>query len=437
MMAISGCDTSSSSSSVSEGTTISYLRMISPFDDDVYDDYSFTIDTVNNLIYNEDSLPYGTRLDSLAPVLSPVFSKCVIDDTINLYANDTVYVDFTSEHVLTVTASGDSLSRNYRIWVNVHQVEPDSMEWTYLGGLTSTDITNDHCVATEDGDLYWMIDKGGELMVLQSYNGHGWTTYPTDGITKPISEIDITHAVAHNGEVCMMAGTTLFTSDAGLGWTSKETTSNIEVRHLLFSLNNALYALGESNTILRLNGANWELAAEMPSGFPVAGETVSVGKSPSGIKQVMVGCGIDEMGNYLSDVWSTENGSYWVKLTQKDSLITPRAYASMAHYASGLVLMGGLDSNGEMVDDYFLYSQDYGMTWQEVNDVFLLDSIESELYARRSHSSLVATTDGHIIAIGGTYYPAGTEYIPPRIKSEKKNDMWRGIHYASLPGFKN
>lgn len=434
MVILTGCETGSTST-ISEGTTINHLRMLSPFDSNVKS-YVFTIDTVNNLIYNKDSLAYGTRIDSLAPVITPIFNTCMIDGETSLYEKDTVYVDFTKEHTLTVTSVGDKKSRTYKIWVNVHQVNPDTIEWDFIGELPSDNITRDKCITTEEGILYWLMDKGGKLAVLSGTNGNQWSEFTTEGITESVDKIDIEHAVAHNEEVCMMARMTLISSNQNDGWSSKETTSSIKIEHLLFSLNKSLFALGEGNKILRLNGTNWEEAVTMPAGFPVRGESVSKGKSPSGRWQIMVACGIDEEGNYLSNVWSTEDGSYWVKLTQKDLLITPRANAGMVQYAYGLILFGGTDKDGNMVNDYCLFSKDYGMTWQKTGEVFSVDSATQLLVARRENLSVVPTADGYVIVTGGTYYYPTGQGIPPRKKSKKANDIWKGINYASLPGFK-
>lgn len=431
---LTGCK-KNNTTAISEGTVITSLRMTSPFDSSIKG-YAFTIDTVKCEIHNADSLPFGTRVDSLALFLTPVFNTCVIDDTINLYDKDTIYVDFRKEHVLTVTSIGDKNSRSYRIWVNVHKVNPDTIEWTNIEELTTDNIIKDKCVATEDGDIYWLIDKDGELVILRARNGSQLEEFTTEGITKSLDEIDLEHAVAHNGEVCIMAGMTLFTSNQGEKWKVQETSSAIELGHLLFSLKGELYALGKGNKILKLNGTDWEEAAQMPTSFPVKGESVSKGKSPSGQWQVMVACGIDESGNYLSNIWSTENGSYWVKLTQKDSLITPRAFAGMAHYAYGLILLGGTNEEGDMVDDHNLFSKDYGMTWQKLGEVFAVDSVTQDLVSRREKHSIVTTPDGYVFVTGGTYYYPAEPEIPLEEKSVKVNDIWKGINYGSLPGFK-
>lgn len=434
MTLLTGCE-STSSTTISESTTITYLRMYSPFDDDVKS-YVFTVDTVKNIIYNVDSLDYGTRVDSLAPFITPVFNTCVVDGDINLYDNDTVYVDFTKEHTLTVTSKDDEKKKTYKIWVNVHQVNPDTIQWSYLGGLPNDDIIEDKCVATEEGDVFWLLNKNHRLMVMELLEGGQWSAFTTEGISKSVDELDIEHTVAHNDEICVMGGMTLYTSNYGSKWTSVETSSDVELEHLLFSLRGDLYALGKGNKILRLNGTKWNEAAQMPSGFPVRGESVCTGKSPSGAWQATVGCGIDEMGNYLCDFWATENGSYWVKLTMQDSLITPRAYAGIVKYASGIILMGGVDENGDMVEDNSLYSKDYGITWRGIKEEFSIDTTIDYLMARRTYQSMVNTTGGYLLVVGGRYFYPKVPAIPSREKSHKSNDVWKGMHFASLPGFK-
>ena len=42
------------------------------------DDYMFTIDNDSMLIYNYDSIDYGTRIDSLSFVINPKFSSVYI-----------------------------------------------------------------------------------------------------------------------------------------------------------------------------------------------------------------------------------------------------------------------------------------------------------------------------------------------------------------------
>ena len=63
------------------------------------DDYVFTIDQDSMLIYNYDSIDYGTRIDSLSFVLNPKFSSVYINDTLDYYNLTEVYLDFTNGEI--------------------------------------------------------------------------------------------------------------------------------------------------------------------------------------------------------------------------------------------------------------------------------------------------------------------------------------------------
>ena len=54
-------------------------------------DYAFVIDNDSMLIYNSDSIDYGTRIDSLGFVITPRFSSVYVNDTIDLYDKDKLW----------------------------------------------------------------------------------------------------------------------------------------------------------------------------------------------------------------------------------------------------------------------------------------------------------------------------------------------------------
>ena len=79
------------------------------------DDYVFTIDHDSMLIYNRDSIAYGTRIDSLSFVINPRFSAVYINDTIDFYEASGVYLDFNKEVKLTVVAADEKTSADYYV----------------------------------------------------------------------------------------------------------------------------------------------------------------------------------------------------------------------------------------------------------------------------------------------------------------------------------
>lgn len=98
--------------------------------------YPFTIDQVNNIAYNLDSLPYGTRADKI------IFSTFTVKDgnmTVKLLDSDkdTLYtvksdtLDFSRGYREFNLYGIDGTSRRtYRVEVRIHQQKVDSLTWT-------------------------------------------------------------------------------------------------------------------------------------------------------------------------------------------------------------------------------------------------------------------------------------------------------------------
>ena len=418
------CDTTSTVTLTSR-TAVTSFYLISKYSTDVKS-YVFTIDTISHEIYNEDSLDFGTRVDSLAPVMYPIFAYAVIADSISLYAADTVYVDFTEPQRMKVTSStGDTAT--YTITVNVHKVDPDSFIWRKGFDLGDEDIERQGAVKTESGEIFWLVRRGGAYEMYSSMDGMSWGEESVEGL--PFN-LDVEHLAERGDGFCAMCGNDLWSFD-GMSWSKMKTKTEIEIRHLLMSFKGELYALGVGNVILKLKGNRWTTAAQMESGFPVRGESAFVGWTVGSTNMAYIAFGIDENGNYLRDVWSSENGSYWVKLTEKENTLTPRAYAMARQYGRGILLIGG-ENPDSVFDDRFMFSKDYGMTWEKCDTLYNIDTTLVYDYGSRYRGAMVVNEyTGWVYVMGGKRDKRGKK-AP---LSRESNDVWRGLHYADIPGF--
>lgn len=97
--------------------------------------YPFTIDQINNHIFNVDSLPYGTRADKI------IFSDFAVADgqaaiIVPGTERDTIYaktdtLDFSQGYRDFRLYGADLASlRTYRVEVRIHQQTTDSLTWT-------------------------------------------------------------------------------------------------------------------------------------------------------------------------------------------------------------------------------------------------------------------------------------------------------------------
>ena len=85
------------------------------------------------------------------------------------------------------------------------------------------------------------------------------------------------------------------------------------------------------------------------------------------------------------------------------------------------MLFGGMGQSGEVVVDAQLYSKDFGLNWGEPKE----KSKIGDLYVPRYGHSAVVTSSGYIYLIGGSASVGATI-----------NDVWKGMNYATLPGFR-
>ena len=104
------------------------------------DSVFFSIDLNKGVIFNADSLPVGTRVRRLIPVISFANSMSAAEivytdstgtqKTVNYLETQTDSIDFTNDVLLNVTALDGENKYTYRIKVNVHKQKPDSLMWT-------------------------------------------------------------------------------------------------------------------------------------------------------------------------------------------------------------------------------------------------------------------------------------------------------------------
>jgi len=390
------------------------------------DDYKFTIDNDSMLIYNYDSISYGTEVDSLSFVLNPRFSSVYINDTLEYYKMEDVYLDFTERVKFTVVASDKKSSADYYVKVNVHQVDPDTFVWK---GVNSEVFAGDALSAKAvyfDEKIFYMAVVNNKLLAYESENGKDWTAIIPAGMDIDLMKLNLNYLVATENYLYLCADGKLYKSDEGAVWSVVET-SGADVEYLLFAMNNELYGVTKSNSIVKLIASEWVDLGVLPSKFPIEGGAVLVAAAPSGKERVFVVGGIDVEGNYLSSVWSSEDGAYWSEMTGGRQQFTPRAYSAVVQYGEGLMLFGGHGmpegsiTNAKVVEDAQLYSKDFGLNWVEPKAKSVIDS----LYVPRYEHSAVVTPTGYIYLIGGRASAEGTI-----------NDVWQGLNYASLPGFR-
>ena len=420
LMGLNSCLDQNNSVTYSDDAEITTFRLYSPSSDSVYK-YYFTINDDECTIINHDSLPYLTRVDSLYPVLTPYFIKVMLNDSIPYAPKDSVFLDFTEPVTIEVWSENMKKSKKYTITVNVHQVDPDTFIWEGLKTQIFAEPTVSERVFYLDSTFVFLSVFDSYFNIYFSENAVDWYEsnalypdfdLPTLNLRENCAYNDSTIYIYQNGN--------LYVTSDGIVW---QKTAVSEVSHLLFMMNGTLYAVKDVDgpSIVAYDGqGGWTKITNVPSGFPVSGYSVLVSLSPSGAERAYILGGVDSDGNFLSSLWSTENGSYWSNLTSGRNQFSPRADALLVQYANGLMLFGGRDESGVLTTQTHMFSKDYGLTWTYPDSKMHIPS----LYAPRYAASGVVSANGIMYLIGGR----GSE-------NTSIQDVWRAICFSSMPGF--
>ena len=144
--------------------------------------YPFTIDHLRGEIYNADSLPVGTDATKLLCTYSTknnglVYIESMMGDTWDmLTAVDST--NFSAPRYLQVVASDNSVSRQYKVTVNVHKEAADEFRWTQLAGSAVLAALDDMKAVVVGGTLTVLGRTGGTTAVYTSADGNTWTQTP-------------------------------------------------------------------------------------------------------------------------------------------------------------------------------------------------------------------------------------------------------------------
>lgn len=363
------------------------------------DSIFFSIDLVKGEIFNADSLPYGTKVDRLVPIITTLETASLIELKVNRHnASDTTYnytsdatdsIDFTNPVIIHVVSANGDFERNYTVNVNVHKIKSDSLVWNNMSttGLPSSlaNVTaqrtvrqgNSFFCLTTDGNSYSLaVNKVG----LSGLNGVAepadvWEAKP---LSLPFNPLLSSFAATDNALYMLDDSNTLWTSaDDGNSWQSTTLQwENIYGGHQGILIGN-----------LRDSDGNWMLQTfpemnltPLPDGMPVSGTSVPVlyNFPMSQRPQSMIVGGRKADGSLSASSWGFD-GNSWVKISKRD---LPEALedAAVAPYYSftvsegwsvkefaTMLVFGGRKADGALSGTVYM-SNDYGYNWTVADD---------------------------------------------------------------------
>lgn len=365
------------------------------------------IDT--GLVWNKDSILYGTRLDSVVPrfvfAATPGAAFLTFPDTVvSLTGYDTL--NFNKQPIyLTIKSADQSNIKVYEICPTVHQVDPDLFTWTQLTDAVYDAGDSEQKVVELGSDFVLIGSNGWEEAAFRSADGANWTAV---GELQGLPDGTRVRQIICDGTTLYYGqGNTIYTSTDILHWTGH--TVSYPVITMLLYWNDLVWALVDNGTgyeLATFDGNDILLSGLQPEGeFPISDFAAVTFHSASMRERAMIIGGFAENGRSLNTRWNIEysthplpNGSYRLEEFSIDRpSFTSLTGISVIEYDEALMMFGGVDEKMQYFGRDILISEDEGITWTQADTA--KNQLPEVYQARQKQNAIVR--DNTIYLFGG------------------------------------
>lgn len=382
---------------------LSNLSGISSFAIKGFETFDFTIDQNALTIANVDSLPYLTDPAALVAVFTAIPGS-VVKVGATVQESGVTANNFASELSYQTTAEDGVTVRTYKVKVNIEQIDPKTVSWQRLtdnGGWGPFRTA----AAGQHGGKFWVLGaaSGGfgsfSYGAFSSADAVNWTKETTSVDTLPYAERSaavfgfqnkvwllgglvpakglffshITNATWSATDGLNWAGTPrVVTPEDGQIWTGRERLGAVVFQDKLWVIGGNNYpAFGNANSPgvplndvwSTDNGTDWTRVTASAPFIARTNPAVFVHDA----KLYVVG-GRNASGTLLSDVWTSTDGANWTEVTTTGTF-KPVWGHQVVSYGGELFLIGGYvknDADADVIQQALWVSEDNGVSWTEV-----------------------------------------------------------------------
>ncbi len=422
----------------------------------------FAIDQDQGVIYNADSLPRGTKVTALCvdvtcatTVSSREFiikNGTVQSDTVIQYTSSTKdSIDFTGDVTLRITSRDGLHERNYRVKVNVHKQDPDSIFWNVgsrseLPNVTGTLISS-KTVRQNDKFLCLVHDNSSYVLnTIDTLMLEGWTkqvlTLPfVPQVGSFAATADALYLLDQNGELFKSGDMGLSWSDCGVAWNT-----------IIGAYDTRVLGVKKDGSVFRHDEypqPSGFAGGEVAEGFPVAGmsQLVRARNEWTSSQQAMIMGGIKADGGACNAVWGYD-GKRWGIISQNASVLPALRNPVLINYYSYVkstsdntfvknltwLVMGGLLSDGE-INTVTYVSHDQGIHWVKGESGLQQPAHMPSFFGAQAftvsrivrNSSLLAYNPGHVTPVTQWDSPYIYLFGGYDVGGNALNSIWEGI----------
>lgn len=329
------------------------------------DKITFTVDTFNCLIYNEDSIAFGYSLKKLRPYITFTGSPKKIKVN-GVERSKTDSLDFTYPVQYYIQSQNKKNEATYTITLNQHQVNPDELAWSKQQTLHLENAAAQiRTVATTQGLFLFTAPKEATHAgyIYQLSNGNAWNLMGSFENNIQVASIQV---FQNNIYALSADGTTLLQLNNTV-WENVATFTSGNMADILGEINQKLYILYTANgekLLASYNGTT--LQAEPQAVLPAL--FCMEGYSKLATNNTIYLIGGTYQGKEQNNVISSDNGLYWTDILNQTGhyTFTPRTQAASAYYGKYIFLVGGANQGKLVTANYLSNNGGYSWTpWEE------------------------------------------------------------------------
>lgn len=359
--------------------------------------YKFTIDQLSREIYNEDSLPVhaDTIIDKILIKTLTTVSGVVtmkdksgndsvlnINDSIDLRKPLTIKVWSTE----ALAGISPNQTKEYKIKVNVHRHDPDSLKWKYMNKIDDQ-IVGEQKSIIFGSEVFTYSVVGNQLYTYKNSltNFGNWSPIKIEGLPEgklPTSIIAFKFDDRSNTMLYATSDDKVYESEDGINWEESTkfgdgvelllaTLTNKDVNRICYikkGANNQRYFYYQTNNEQQETLETHD-DGKVPANFPTKNISYTVYESATNIKSVLL-VGDTETATLADDnklettiVWAYD-GNKWVEFSTTSSVAyCPKYTQPSIIYYNDLVYIFGQDFSS-------IYVSNQGLFWKKANAKF-------------------------------------------------------------------
>lgn len=361
------------------------------------------------LVWNKDSMLFGTRLDSVVPkctfAATPGAAFFTFPDTVvRLTGYDTLNFNKTPIY-LTIRSADNSTLKTYEIRATVHQVDPDLYTWTQLtSGIYPTDDSEQRVVKMYD-EFIMIVSNGFELHTYSSADGASWAD---EGAPVGLPAGTKVRQIISDGMILYYGqDDKIYISLDAFTWMAYDVP--YPVITMLLYWNDLVWALVDNNGYelawFDADGTLTLSGLRPGDDFPISDFATVTFLSASWRERAMIIGGFAENGRSLNTRWNLEysthieqnNGYRMEEFSIDRPEFTSLTGISVIRYNDQLLMFGGVDDKMSYFGRDILVSKNEGLTWEKADTA--KNQLPAVYQARQKQNAIVR--DNYIYLFGG------------------------------------